>query len=257
MPPGDRGLPGPLAVWTALMMIWKEMLDSMKILRIGLTACLLAAALAGCSLRDAQVRTGDEDGSLVIDGEAIWDESGSNAEIPAAGETAPETDPAEPDTEDEPLYEYYSTREQVLADIQEGYVFRLDYTFAEEARPTVTGGHWPFQVSGEDTLELNVGFSNLLPLEEEGAVSGESRVAVRLVSPEGETVYDFERSGEVLQTGAAAGETVALTPGEWDLQVDFVFRSAGGETPAELEISARCRNLSEADRSALEELRLR
>ena len=225
------------------------------LLRISLPLCLLAALLAGCSLGDAQVRTG-EDGSLVIDGEAIWDASDSAGEDPAE-ETDPGTDAAEPETDPETLYEYYSTREQVEADIQEGYVFRLDHTFAEEARPTVTGGHWPFQVSGEDTLDLRVSFRSLLPLEEEGVVSGESRVAVSLVSPEGETVYSFERSGEELRTDTAAEETVSLTPGEWDLQVAFVFRSAGGETPAELEISAQCRNLSQADQDSLIELRLR
>ena len=221
------------------------------LLRISLPLCLLAALLAGCSLGDAQVRTG-EDGSLVIDGEAIWDASDSAGEDPAE-ETDPGTDAAEPGT----LYEYYSTREELLNGIQEGYVFRLDHTFAEEARPTVTGGHWPFQVSGEDTLDLRVSFRSLLPLEEEGVVSGESRVAVSLVSPEGEAVYSFERSGEELRTDTAAEETVSLTPGEWDLQVAFVFRSAGGETPAELEISAQCRNLSQADRDSLTELRLR
>ncbi len=225
------------------------------LLRISLPLCLLAALLAGCSLGDAQVRTG-EDGSLVIDGEAIWDVSDSSGED-SAEETDPGTDAAEPETDPETLYEYYSTREQVEADIQEGYVFRLDHTFAEEARPTVTGGHWPFQVSGEDTLDLRVSFRSLLPLEEEGVVSGESRVAVSLVSPEGETVYSFERSGEELRTDTAVEETVSLTPGEWDLQVAFVFRSAGGESPAELEISAQCRNLSQADRDSLTELRLR
>ena len=40
-----------------------------------------------------------------------------------------------------------STLEELLAGIQEGYVFRLDHTFDQAARPTVTGGHWPFQVS--------------------------------------------------------------------------------------------------------------
>ena len=222
------------------------------LLRIFPLLCLLAALLAGCSLGDAQVRTG-EDGSLVIDGEAIWDASDSSGED-SAEETDPGTDAAEPETET--LYEYYSTREELLNGIQEGYVFRLDHTFAEEARPTVTGGHWPFQVSGEDTLDLRVSFRSLLPLEEEGVVSGESRVAVSLVSPEGETVYSFERSGEELRTDTAAEETVSLTPGEWDLQVAFVFRSAGGETPAELEISAQCRNLSQADQDSLTELRL-
>lgn len=221
------------------------------LLRISLPLCLLAALLAGCSLGDAQARTG-EDGSLVIDGEAIWDASDSAGEDPAE-ETDPGTDAAEPET----LYEYYSTREELLNGIQEGYVFRLNHTFAEEARPTVTGGHWPFQVSGEDTLDLRVSFRSLLPLEEEGVVSGESRVAVSLVSPEGEAVYSFARSGEELRTDTAAEETVSLTPGEWDLQVAFVFRSAGGETPAELEISAQCQNLSQADRDSLTELRLR
>ena len=220
-------------------------------------AGLMTLSLAACGvpLGDAEVRTG-ENGSLVIDGEAIWDETAPDGDA-ASPETTDPAEDAAPAEDTEPLYEYYSTREELLNGIQEGYVFRLDHTFAEEARPTVTGGHWPFQVSGEDTLDLRVSFRSLRPLEEEGVVSGESRVAVSLVSPEGEAVYSFERSGEELQTDTAAEETVSLTPGEWDLQVAFVFRSAGGETPAALEISAQCQNLSQADRDSLTELRLR
>ena len=231
------------------------MLDSMKILRIGLAVCLLAA-LAGCSLGDAQVRTGDEDGSLVIDGEAIWDETAPDGDA-ASPETADPAEDAAPAEDTESLYEYYSTREELLNGIQAGYVFYLDHTFEEEARPTVTGGHWPFQVSGEDTLDLEIQFNHLLPLEEEGLVSGESRVAVSLVSPEGETVYAFERSGEELRTDTAAAEAVPLTPGEWDLEISFVFRSAGGDSPAALHISAQCQSLTQEDLTYLEELRLR
>ena len=51
--------------------------------------------------------------------------------------------------------------------------------------------------------------------------------------------------------------TIPLTPGEWDLEVSFVFRSAGGDTPAALHISARCQNMTQADQTYLEELRLR
>ena len=224
-------------------------------------AGLMTLSLAACGvpLGDAEVRTG-EDGSLVIDGEAIWDETAPDGDAASpettdpAEDAAPEGDAVE-DTE--PLYEYYSTREELLNGIQAGYVFYLDHTFEEEARPTVTGGHWPFQVSGEDTLDLEIQFNHLLPLEEEGLVSGESRVEVRLTSPEGKTVYAYKAAGEELEKDGDVQESIPLTPGEWDLEVSFVFRSAGGGTPAALHISAQRRNMSQADQTDLEELRLR
>ena len=222
-------------------------------------AGLMTLSLAACGvpLGDAEVRTG-EDGTVVIDGEAIWDETAPDPDA-APPETAdPVEAPAADAAEDaEPLYEYYSTREELLAGIQEGYVFRLDHTFDQAARPTVTGGHWPFRVSGEDTLDLEIRFSDLLPLEDEGLVSGESRVEVRLTSPEGETVYDYAATGADLEEDTVIQESVPLTPGEWDLEISFVFRSAGGSTPAALHISARCQSLTREDLSYLEELRLR
>ena len=231
--------------------------------RLGVFALagLMTLSLAACSvpLGDAEVRTG-EDGTVVVDGEAIWDETGSggDAASPEAEDpvedTAPEGDAAE---DIEPMYEYYSTRDELLAGIQEGYVFCLDHTFEEAARPTVTGGHWPFRVSGEDTLDLEIRFSDLLPLEDEGLVSGESRVEVRLTSPEGETVYDYAATGADLEEDTVIQESVPLTPGEWDLEISFVFRSAGGSTPAALHISAQCQSLTREDLSYLEELRLR
>ena len=222
--------------------------------RLGLFALagMMTLSLAACSvpLGDAEVRTG-EDGTLVVDGEAIWDEAAPDGET-----ETPAEEPAL--TEDTgTLYEYYSTREELLAGIREGYVFCLDHTFEEAARPTVTGGHWPFRVSGEDTLDLEIRFSDLLPLEDEGLVSGESRVEVRLTSPEGETVYDYAATGADLEEDTAIQESVPLTPGEWDLEISFVFRSAGGSTPAALHISARCQSLTREDLSYLEELRLR
>ena len=222
--------------------------------RLGLFALagMMTLSLAACSvpLGDAEVRTG-EDGTLVVDGEAIWDEAAPDEET-----ETPAEEPAL--TEDTgTLYEYYSTREELLAGIQEGYVFCLDHTFEEAARPTVTGGHWPFRVSGEDALDLEIRFSDLLPLEDEGLVSGESRVEVRLTSPEGETVYDYAATGADLEEDTVIQESVPLTPGEWDLEISFVFRSAGGSTPAALHISARCQSLTREDLSYLEELRLR
>ena len=232
--------------------------DVKKRLGILALAGLTTLSLAACSvpLGDAEVRTGGEDGTVVIDGEAIWDETDSSADTAAPETAAPPEDPA-PAEDTETLYEYYSTREELLAGIREGYVFYLDHTFEEAARPTVTGGHWPFQVSGEDALVLEIRFSDLLPLEEEGLVSGESRVEVRLTSPEGKTVYAYKAAGEELEKDGDVQESIPLTPGEWDLEVSFVFRSAGGGTPAALHISAQRRNMSQADQTDLEELRLR
>ena len=232
--------------------------DLKKRLGILALAGLTTLSLAACSvpLGDAEVRTGGEDGTVVIDGEAIWDETDSSADTAAPETAAPPEDPA-PAEDTETLYEYYSTREELLNGIQAGYVFYLDHTFEEEARPTVTGGHWPFQVSGEDALVLEIRFSDLLPLEEEGLVSGESRVEVRLTSPEGKTVYAYKAAGEELEKDGDVQESIPLTPGEWDLEVSFVFRSAGGGTPAALHISAQRRNMSQADQTDLEELRLR
>ena len=220
-------------------------------------AGLMTLSLAACGvpLGDTEVRTG-EDGSLVIDGEAIWDETAPDGDA-ASPETTDPAEDAAPAEDTESLYEYYSTREELLNGIQAGYVFYLDHTFEEEARPTVTGGHWPFQVSGEDILDLEVRFSDLLPLEAEGLVFGESRVEVRLVSPEGETVYDFAATGDDLEADTDVQEAIPLAPGEWDLEVSFVFRSAGGDTPAALRISAQCHSLTQADRAYLEEARLR
>ena len=231
--------------------------DLKKRLGILALAGLTTLSLAACSvpLGDAEVRTGGEDGTVVIDGEAIWDETAPDGEAEAPAEDAAPAENAAGDAAT--LYEYYSTREELLTGIEEGYVFRLDHTFEEEARPTVTGGHWPFQVSGEDTLDLKIQFSDLLPLEEEGLVSGESRVEVRLTSPEGETVYDYAATGAELEEDTDVQETIPLTPGEWDLEVSFVFRSAGGDTPAALHISAQCQNMTQADQTYLEELRLR
>ena len=222
----------------------------------------MTLSLAACSvpLGNAEVRAGGEDGTVVIDGEAIWDETAPDGDPTSpepespAEDTAPDGDAVE-DTE--PLYEYYSTREELLNGIQEGYVFCLDHTFDQAARPTVTGGHWPFQVSDEGTLDLEIRFSDLLPLEDEGLVSGESRVEVRLTSPEGEAVYDYAATGAELEEDTDVQETIPLTPGEWDLEISFVFRSAGGDSPAALHISAQCQSLTQEDLTYLEELRLR
>ena len=107
------------------------MKDLKKRLGALVLAGLMTLSLAACSvpLGDAEVRTG-EDGTVVIDGEAIWDETAPDPDAAPPETEPPAEDPAADAAEDaEPLYEYYSTREELLAGIQEGYVFRLDHTF--------------------------------------------------------------------------------------------------------------------------------
>lgn len=92
----------------------------MKDLKKRLGALVLAGlttlSLAVCSvpLGDAEVRTG-EDGTVVIDGEAIWDETAPDPDAAPPETEPPAEDPAADAAEDaEPLYEYYSTREELL-----------------------------------------------------------------------------------------------------------------------------------------------
>lgn len=152
-------------------------------------------------------------------------------------------------------YEYYLTREELVSDIENGYAFRLDKTFAEPANPTVTGGSWPFHVYEENTLELKISYSNLIYKENETSEKGflsnlfqsEPQVSLSLVSPDGKTVYTFEKKGEDIENNISIHEKIHLTPGEWNLKLSFVFASDGEEKPAEFKISAQYENPSQMD----------
>lgn len=79
----------------------------------------LSLAACGVPLGDAEVRIGGEDGTVVIDGEAIWDETAPDVDA-APPETPAEEDPTPAEEDAEPLYEYYSTRQELLNGIQAG-----------------------------------------------------------------------------------------------------------------------------------------
>ena len=72
-----------------------------------------------------------------------------------------------------------------------------------------------------------------------------------------QTVYGYAATGAELEEDIAIQETIPLTPGEWDLEISFVFRSAGGDSPAALHISAQCQSLTQEDLTYLKELRPR
>lgn len=230
---------------------------------------MLVTALAGCAF----VKTGDdaakagENESMdeaVFSGEkdtgnADHAQLSGNKSDEASGEVYELAGEAYEETDE--TFEYYLTMKEMLANIEEGYVFRLDQTFPEPVMPTVTGSHWYFDVHEDNTLKLEIAFSNLLERESEGAGIGglfdqESVVSVKIISPEGKEVYSFEKKKEEITEDTAVSEEIRLTPGEWEMQLSFSFQSKGGEKPGNLKITACYENPSEQDIEWLKENRL-
>lgn len=160
-------------------------------------------------------------------------------------------------------YEYYLTEEELTADIEEGYIFRVETAFArtetaqgyEYKAPYVIQGNWPFYVHEENTVNLEIKFSNLMTKFKESIFPAEEQIVVEIISPDGQSAYCFEKTGDEITTDTSLQEQVAVTPGEWTLQVSFAY--VCGEEPAHLKIAAAYENPSEQDISWLKEERLR
>lgn len=141
---------------------------------------MLVAASAGC----ASVKTGDDAvkaGENESMDEAVFSGEKDTGNADDAELSGNQTDEAsgevyelagEAHEEMDETYEYYLTMKEMLANIEEGYVFRLNQTFTDPVMPTVTGGHWYFDVHEDNTLKLEIAFSNLLERESEGAGIG-------------------------------------------------------------------------------------
>lgn len=160
------------------------------------------------------------------------------------------------------FYEYYLTREELLADIENGYVFRMDKTFEEAASPTVTGGTWAFNVNEDNVLNLEIAFSNLFTEFGPDNDSTElfkvgKEISVSLISPDEETVYSFERKGSEITENTSIYEQIPITKGEWKLKLTFAYISRGEPTPSNLKIAAYYENPSEQDIEDLKDLRLK
>ena len=160
-------------------------------------------------------------------------------------------------------YEYYLTEEELTADIEEGYIFRVETTFARTASaqgyeykaPYVIRGNWPFYVHEENTVNLEIKFSNLMTKFKESIFPAEEQIIVEVISPDGQSAYCFEKTGDDITTDTSLQEQVAVTPGEWTLQVSFAY--VCGKEPAHLKIAAVYENPSEQDINWLKEERLR
>lgn len=77
---------------------------------------------------------------------------------------------------------------------------------------------------------------------------------VDVISPDGQSVYCFEKSGGEITEDTFIKEQIAVTPGEWTLQVSFAY--VCGEQPAHLRIAAFYETPSKEDKDWLIEERL-
>lgn len=151
-------------------------------------------------------------------------------------------------------YEYYLTKEELIADIEQGYIFRLDTAFKKDYAPFVTQGNWSFYVHEENTVNLEVSFSNLLMKSKENIFPIGEQVKVEVISPDDETVYCFEKMGEEITKDTSIQEQISVTEGEWMLRISFGY--CCGDTPACLKIAAAYETPTEDDINWLKEERL-
>ena len=55
-------------------------------------------------------------------------------------------------------YEYYLTKEELLADVAQGIIFRVDTAFQKPMCPIVNGGNWPFYVHEDNVVNLEISY---------------------------------------------------------------------------------------------------
>lgn len=151
-------------------------------------------------------------------------------------------------------YEYYLTKEELIADIEQGYIFRLDTAFKKDYAPFVTQRNWSFYAHEENTVNLEVSFSDLLMKPKENIFPMGEQVIVEVISPDKETVYCFKKVGDEITEDTSIQEQISVTEGEWTLRISFGY--CCGNTPACLKIAAVYENPTEDDINWLKEERL-
>ena len=167
--------------------------------------------------------------------------------------------------ESDSYYEYYLTKEELIADIDRGYIFNLDTAFTQKAdtkfteganyvAPYVSQGNWPFYVHENNTINLEIAFSNLLTKPNKNIFPGVERIIVEVISPDEQSAYWFEKVGDEITEDTFVQEQISVTPGEWKLQISFAY--VCGETPAHFKIAAAYEIPSDEDINWLKEERL-
>lgn len=166
------------------------------------------------------------------------------------------------DAEADVTYEYYLTKEELMADIDQGYLFRLDTTFQKTklpagnvyTAPCVSMGVWPFYVHEDNIVNLEIAFSDLIRKPNKNIFPQEEQIFVEVVSPDGQSVFCFESVGDEITKDTSVQEQIPVTPGEWMLKISFAY--VCGEAPAHLKIAAAYESPNEEDLNWLKKERL-
>lgn len=148
------------------------------------------------------------------------------------------------------IYDYYRPYDEVQNDIKSGYVFYMDKSFDTKAMPTVTGidNIYSFKVHHNNKLNIDISMKNLISNSGNNAeiFAPESKIRFELISPTGDIVYSFLRSGKDLEKTQAITKSVALTPGEWKYSIEFAYLTNGADI-SNLKISAQYDKIYQED----------
>lgn len=153
----------------------------------------------------------------------------------------------------EKKYEYYLTKDELLADIEQGIIFRIDTAFQKPMCPIVTGGNWAFYVHENNVVNLEISYSNLIAKNGKYFSPYEEQVLVDVLSPKGDCAYHFEKLGDEIMQDTSLQEQIVVTPGEWILQISFAY--VCDEARSRFKICAAYESPSEKDIRWLKEAR--
>ena len=152
-------------------------------------------------------------------------------------------------------YEYYLTKEELLADVAQGIIFRVDTAFQKPMCPIVNGGNWPFYVHEDNVVNLEISYSNLISKTSKTFYPYGEKVCVDVLSPDGETAYHFEKLYDEIMQDTSIQEQIAVTPGEWTLKISFAY--VCDEARSHFKVCASYESPSEEDINWLRKARLR
>lgn len=203
-----------------------------------------AAALVACVVVAVCFLTDPKEDNVNPESQEVSPDTPSEENTP--GTPAESSEAADSNSEDGyTYYEYYLTEEELMADLEQGFIFRLDTALQKPFAPFVSQGRWPFYVYEGNTVNLEIAFSDLLMKSHEEIFPMEEQVTVDLFSPEGQCAYHFEKKGEEITEDTSTQAQIAVTPGEWTLEIRFGY--CCGETSAHLRIAAAYETPSQQD----------
>ncbi|MDE6364847.1 MAG: hypothetical protein K2L86_11430 [Lachnospiraceae bacterium] len=153
------------------------------------------------------------------------------------------------------LYEYYLTKEELLADVGQGIIFRVDTAFQKPMCPIVNGGNWPFYVHEDNVVNLEISYADLISKTGKTFYPYGEKVLVDVLSPDGKAAYHFEKLYDEIMQDTSIQEQIAVTPGEWTLKISFAYVCDAARS--HFKVCAAYESPSEEDISWLREARLK